>query len=295
MQPFPDLFQSYISAQQNQAAIAPYIYQPLAAATILPYHARQPQLVGFPPNQQTYMPISFVDPQLMGANGASSNASQNAFPWQAALNAAAVAQRSNLFAPHVQQQAQPAAINNFNAGQWEQIGLNDMARFIQGAPNNAAAYIARNQPHGQASFFEGMDVGSSMASGTNNSATNHYALNPIALFMASNPAAYITPNNNVQAFRRQPAPNQQQQYQNHKGQNYAPPPSQINQNNQVPPSRASAQDMNSSVSSLHLRSSAENGMDDMPQQYQNVRQQQLNLQQNQGVFVPPEVFGMLNF
>lgn len=36
IQPFPDLFQSYISAQQNQ--VAPYIYQPLAAAAILPYH-----------------------------------------------------------------------------------------------------------------------------------------------------------------------------------------------------------------------------------------------------------------
>jgi homeodomain interacting protein kinase len=36
IQPFPDLFQSYISAQQNQ--VAPYIYQPLATAAILPYH-----------------------------------------------------------------------------------------------------------------------------------------------------------------------------------------------------------------------------------------------------------------
>lgn len=294
MQPFPDLFQSYISAQQNQAAIAPYIYQPLAAATILPYHARQ-QLVGFPPNQQ-YMPISFVDPQLMGANGTASSASQNVFPWQAALNAAAVAQRNNLFAPHVQQQlqqqiqqqAQPA---NFNAAQWEQIGLNDqMARFIGGAPANAA-YISRQQPHGQPSFFESMDVGSSAI----NNPANHYALNPIALFMASNPAAYIAPNNNglanVQAFaaRRQPAQHNQA-FQNHKSQAYAQPPNQ--------PSRASAQDMNGSVSSLHLRSSAENGMDDMPQQYANVRQQQqMNLQQNPnmaGVFVP-EVFGMLNF
>jgi len=145
-----------------------------------------------------------------------------------------------------------------------------------------------------------MDVGSSsMASGANNQATNHYALNPIALFMASNPSAYINPNNNVQNFapRRQPAHNQQQ-FQPHKGQAYAPQPSQVNQANQVAPSRASIQDMNGSVSSLHLRSSAENGMDDMPQQYANVRQQQLNLQQNpnmSGVFVPPEVFGMLNF
>jgi hypothetical protein len=234
------------------------------------------------------MPISF-DPQLMVASGNVSSASQ----WQAALNAAAVAQRSNLFAPHVQQQlqqqlqqqqAQPN-VNNFNAAQWEQIGLNDqMARFIGGAPANAAYMARQQQPHGQASFFEGMEA-SSIASGTNNSTANHYALNPIALFMASNPAAYITPNNNglanVQAFasRRQ----NNQAFQN-KGQNYS---------SQNQSSRASAQDMNGSVSSLHLRSSAENGMDEMPQ-YTNVRQQQqINLQQN-GVFVP-EVFGMLNF
>lgn len=266
MQPL-DLFQSYISAQQNQAAIAPYLYQPLAAAAILPY-GRQTQIVGFP--GQHYMPISFVDPQLMASTSGNINANQAAtqqlFPWQAALNlnaaAVAQAQRSNLFV-HVQQ---PLSIvpNGFGATQLE-LGLHDqMARYV----------AARQQPH----IFDGIDV-ASMASGSNN--PNHYALNPIALFMASNPATYA-PNNglaNGAAFqaRRQP-PNQI----NNQKPVYVPP-------NQRQQNRSGAEEsaMNGSVSSMQLRSSTEN------------EQQQMNLAQNpqqqlSGVFVP-EIVGMLPY
>jgi hypothetical protein len=177
IQPFPDLFQSYIYHQPlaNQVAILPY--------------GRQPQIVGLG-GQQAYMPISFVDPQLVTA-ATGSNVNQAAAAWQAALNAAAVAQHQhpNLFAqPHVQPQASLLP-NNFLHDQ--------MARFLGGAQSN---YI-RQQPHGQ-SFFDVMDVSS--ASMQNNSTA--YALNPIALFMASNPT-YIAPNNPAifPARQRQPA------------------------------------------------------------------------------------------
>ncbi|KAI6176903.1 Homeodomain-interacting protein kinase 2 [Aphelenchoides bicaudatus] len=258
IQPFPDLFQSYISAQQNQ--VAPYIYQPLTAA-ILPYHSRQPQIVGFP-GQHAYMPISFVDPQLMAANGTATNGNQSTnaqqiFPW---LNAAVAQQRSNIFGQNLQQQfqQQPVSIvpNNFNAAQLE-LGLHDqMARYVR-------------QPHGQ-NFFD-VDL-ASMASGSNNTAVNHYALNPIALFM-SNPS-YIAQNN---AARRQPAANHNQKPV------YAPPQNQMQQPRTSVANGPEEHSMSSSVSSMQLRSSTENE--------QNIAQTQQ--QQLAGVFVPQDVVGML--
>lgn len=213
------------------------------------------------------MPISLVDPQLTATNVNQNATAQQLFPWQAAINAAA--QRSNLFAPHVPQQPVSIVPNNFNAAQLE-LGLHDqMARYVR-------------QPHGQSFFDGGIDV-ASVASGSNNAAANHYALNPIALFMASSNPSYIAPNNGLTnaAFtaRRQPANHNQKPV-------YAPPANQLQLNRASAVNGPEENSMSSSVSSMQLRSSTEN------------EQHQINMAQAQqqlaGVFVPPEqMVGML--
>ncbi|KAI6240937.1 Homeodomain-interacting protein kinase 4 [Aphelenchoides fujianensis] len=147
-----------------------------------------------------------------------------------------------------QQQAMADMANNFDPSQWELPQLNDpLARIITAAPNGSAYRPPPTDRTDLSAIGSGADNPSSQLPGVN------YAMNPIALFMASNPNWPNGANVNASAAAANFSPRRQPNF----------PPSQSQQHFTGPrharPNGAPFEEHpnSSSVSSM-LRSSAEN-------------------------------------
>ncbi|KAI6188138.1 Homeodomain-interacting protein kinase 4 [Aphelenchoides besseyi] len=281
IQPDLNLIQTYM--QQNQAAVAPYIYTPLTA--ILPYHARQQPLMGF--TGAPYMPISLVDPltgattggptaqpihqppvpgamwQAANAMAQPNTAATQLLPWSAALAAqnpgilpdffGAVQTRNqypNLFPQGNAPSQLPQTVPPKQTKAFRDAALKQQQQHLQlQIQQQAMADMANNFDPSQWELRPDT-IGAAAANNTSAQPPNvNYALNPISLILSNQGWPTATNVSTAPNFRQGNFQHSQASYNN----------TQRNQRQNI--NNFEEHPNRSSVSSMQLRSSVENEVD----------------------------------